>query len=86
MPLSRAQEVRRRKVLAVLAHDGGRYAVAVEDAGTDPIILAPATSDGTGEVLIPRDRYDPFAVVELVAEWTREEVAPEPGVRRDEEA
>jgi hypothetical protein len=33
----------------VLARDGGRYAVAVEDADTDPIIRALATPDGTCE-------------------------------------
>jgi hypothetical protein len=36
--LSPAAEARRRKVLAMLARDGGQYAVAVDDAGTDPII------------------------------------------------
>jgi hypothetical protein len=71
--LSPAAEARRRKVLAMLARDGGQYAVAVDDAGTDPIILSLATPDGTCEVLIPKDRYDPFAIVARVAGWNREE-------------
>jgi hypothetical protein len=67
--LAPASEVRRQKVLAMLARDGSRYAVAVDDAGTDPIIMALATPDGTCEVLIPKDRYDPFAVLAMVEAW-----------------
>jgi TubC N-terminal docking domain len=78
-PLSPASEVRRQKVLAMLARDGGRYAVYVEDPNTDPVVMALATPDGTCDVLIPKDRYDPFAVLEVVKEWEREDLeAPPP--------
>jgi hypothetical protein len=39
--------------------------------------MALTTPDGTCEVLIPRDRYDPFEVLAIVNEWERED--PEPG-------
>jgi hypothetical protein len=67
-PLSHASEGRRQKVLA-LARDGKRYAVYVEDPNTDPVAMALATPDGTYELQIPRDRYDPFAVLAIVQEW-----------------
>ena len=60
---------RRRKVLAMLARDGVRYAVLVQDHNTDPVIMTVATPDGTREVFIPRDDYDPFAIVEKVHRW-----------------
>jgi hypothetical protein len=69
-PLSRAAEARRRKVLALLARDGGQYAVLVEDPNPDPIILSLATPDGTCEVLIPKDRYDPFKVMDTLKGWS----------------
>lgn len=68
-PLSRASRARRRKVLAMLARDGVQYAVLVEDADTDPVVMAVATPEGTREVLIPRDRYDPFEVLAKVGRW-----------------
>jgi hypothetical protein len=67
-----AAEARCRKVLAILARDGTRYAVYVEDPNTDPVIMALATPDGTCEVQIPKDRYDPFAVLAMVEGWERE--------------
>ena len=42
-PLSDAAESRRQKVLAMLARDGTRYAVLVEDPNTDPVVMAMAT-------------------------------------------
>ncbi|MGH8562684.1 MAG: hypothetical protein ACREXW_00830 [Gammaproteobacteria bacterium] len=74
-PLSPAAESRRQRVLALLARNGGQYAVLVEDPNTDPVIMALATPDATCELLIPKDRYDPFAIVEMVDGWNRE---PEP--------
>ena len=71
-PLSPSSEGRRQKVLAMLARDGGQYAILVEDPNTDPVVMALATPDGTCEVLIPRDRYDPFEVLAVVDEWERE--------------
>ena len=52
MTLSRDQEVCRQKILAILARDGGRYAVA-EDHNTDPVFMALATPKLTCEVQIP---------------------------------
>jgi hypothetical protein len=68
-PLSPAAEARRRKVVAILTRDEGQYAALVEDPNTDPVIMALATPDGTCEVLIPKDRYDPFAVLAVVEAW-----------------
>jgi hypothetical protein len=70
-PLSPASEARRQKVLALLARDGTRYAALVEDPNTDPVVMALATPAGTCDVLIPKDRYDPFAVLTMVEEWER---------------
>jgi hypothetical protein len=67
-----AAEARRQKVLALLARDGTRHAVHVEDPNTDPVILTLATPAGTSEVLIPKDRYDPFAIAAMVGGWKRE--------------
>ena len=39
-PLSPAAEARRRKVLTMLARDGKRYAVYVDDPNTDPVVMA----------------------------------------------
>jgi hypothetical protein len=65
----RPAEARRRKVLAMLARDGMRYAVLVEDPTTDPVAMHVATPHGTREVLIPRDQYDPFEVLTKVHRW-----------------
>jgi hypothetical protein len=63
-------EARRRKVLAMLARDGVQYAILVEDANTDPaVLMTVGTPDGTREVLIPRDQYDPFEVLAKVNRW-----------------
>lgn len=67
-PLAPAAEARRRKVLA-MARDGRQYAIHVEDPNTDPVIMALATPAGTCEVLIPRDRYDPFALLATMEGW-----------------
>jgi hypothetical protein len=72
-PLPPAAEARRQKVLAIQARDGTHYAVLVEDPNTDPVIAALATPDGTCELLIPKDRYDPFAIAATVAAWNQEE-------------
>jgi hypothetical protein len=66
-PLAPVQELRRQRVLA--ARDGARYAMLVEDPNTDPVVMALATPDGTCEVLIPKDRYDPFAVLAMMEAW-----------------
>jgi hypothetical protein len=70
-PLSPAQEARRQKVLALLDRDGGKYAIHVEDPSTDPVIAALATPHGSGEVRIPKDRYDAFEVLAMADGWNR---------------
>ena len=47
-----------RRALSVL--------VSIHDPHTDPVVAAVATPDGTCEVLIPKDRYDPFAVLAMM--------------------
>jgi hypothetical protein len=54
------------------------YAVLVEDPNTDPVGMALSTPDGTCDVLIPKDRYDPFAVLAIVKEREREAAEPPP--------
>jgi hypothetical protein len=76
MPLSRAQEVRRQKVLAMLSRDGGQYAILVEDPNTDPVVMALATSDGTCELRIGKGRYDAFAIAAMVVRWNPEHHVP----------
>ena len=71
----------RRKVLAMLGRDGVRYAILVEDADTDPVVMTVGTPGGTREVRIPRSEYDPFAVLTKVHRWdtgTREGAKPDP--------
>jgi hypothetical protein len=60
----------RPKVLAMLeSRPVNQYAFIVEDAASDPVIVAVAIRGvGTCELLIPRDRYDPFKVMELIKE------------------
>jgi len=65
-PLYPASESRRQKVLAILNRDGGHYATLVEDPNTDPVVMAVATLDGTCDLQIPGDRYDPFAILAMV--------------------
>jgi hypothetical protein len=77
-PLCPASASRRQKALALLARDGGQYAVPVEDPNTDPVVMALATPDGTCDVLIPKDRHEPFAVLVIVKEWEREAAEPDP--------
>ncbi|MGH8586207.1 MAG: hypothetical protein ACREWE_08525 [Gammaproteobacteria bacterium] len=70
-PLSPAAESRRQRVLALLARNGGQYAVLIEDPNTDPVVMALATPDGTCELLVPRDRCDAFAILAMVDGWNR---------------
>ena len=67
-PSSKDTEGRRQRALAMLAGTRGRYAV-VTDTETEPeaVILALAIRDiGTCELRIPRARFDPFLLLELV--------------------
>jgi hypothetical protein len=42
------------------------------------VIAALATPDGTCELRIPKDRYDPLAALAIVKEWEREDPEPDP--------
>lgn len=63
-----AAEARRQRVLAMLAERPGiRYAVVVDNPDTDPVILALAIQGvGTCELRIPRAKYDPFLLLDLI--------------------
>jgi hypothetical protein len=64
-----AAEARRQRVLAMLAErPGARYAVVTHDPGApEPVILTLAIRGvATCEMLIPRDRYDPFLLLDLI--------------------
>ena len=64
-----AAEARRQRVLAMLAaNPGARYALVTDTEG-DPeaVILALAIRGrATCELRIPRDRYDPFLLLDLL--------------------
>lgn len=64
-----AASARRQKVLAMLEErPGSKYAV-VTDTDNDPeaVILALAIRDmGTVELRIPREKYDPFLLLDLI--------------------
>lgn len=61
------QERRQRAVAKLAANPGLRIAVVCDGEG-DPVPVAVAIRDkGTCEVLIPRARFDPLALLELVA-------------------
>jgi hypothetical protein len=61
-------EARRQRVLAVLAERPGlRYAVAVDNPDTDPVILALAIRDkGTCELRIPAAKFDAFVLIDRI--------------------
>lgn len=70
-PALGATYTRRRKassVVRALEHDPAlRFAVEVANGDSDPVVLAVAIRDaGTCELLIPKDRYDPFAIIALI--------------------
>lgn len=64
-------EGRRQRVLAILGHEGGQYAVAVDTPWrrADAVILVLATPAGTCELHLPRDRFDLPAVMKMVDGW-----------------
>lgn len=69
-----AMEARRRRVLAMLAERPGiRYAVVVDNPDTDPVIVAlgirgamPDGSTVTCELRVPRAKFDPFLLLDLI--------------------
>ncbi len=68
-----AQEKRRQQVLSMLAQEPGLQIALVDDHESEPdaVILALALrGKGTCELRIRRDRYDAFAVLELLEQLT----------------
>ena len=62
-----AVEVRRQRVLTMLADNPELRLAVVCDGDGDPVPVAIAIRDkGSVEVLIPAARFDPFALLELV--------------------
>ena len=63
-----AAEARRQSVLAMLAERPSiRYAVVVDDPDTDPVIVALGIrGQATCELAIPRAKFDPFLLLELI--------------------
>lgn len=63
-----AAEIRRRRVLAKLAANPTLRIAVVCDGEGDPVPVAVAIRDkGTCEVLIPAERFDGLALLELAA-------------------
>ena len=63
-----AMEARRQRVLAMLAERPGiNYAVLVDNPDSDPVILALAIRGrATCELQIPRAKYDPWLLLDLI--------------------
>ena len=60
-------EARRRRVLTMLADNPALRLAVVCDGDGDPVPVAIAIRDkGSVEALIPKSRFDPFALLELV--------------------
>jgi hypothetical protein len=69
-PLSRGQELRRQRVLAKLKAEPDKQRVAIFDPDSDRefVICTLAIREvGTCELRIPRDRYDPWLVLDAMA-------------------
>jgi hypothetical protein len=67
--LDSATEARRQRVLAMLAERPGiRYAVLTDtEADPEAVILVLAIRGvATSELRIPREKYDPFLLLELI--------------------
>ena len=68
-PADRGIELRRQRVLAKLAAEPNRQRVAVFDPDANPsavICTIGIRGVGTCELRIPRDRYDPWLVLEAM--------------------
>ncbi len=78
---SRGQGVRRQQVLSMLAQEPGLQIALVDDHESEPdaVILAFAIrGKGTCELRIRRDRYDAFAVLELLEQQATGRVSRTP--------
>jgi hypothetical protein len=68
-PLDRGRELRRQRVLAKLKAEPDKQRVAIfdPDADRDFVICTLAIREvGTCELRIPRDRYDPWAILDAM--------------------
>jgi hypothetical protein len=68
-PLSRGQELRRQRVLAKLKAEPDKQRVAIFDPDSDRefvICTLAIRAVGTCELRIPRDRYDPWAILDAM--------------------
>lgn len=63
-----AMEARSLRVLAMLAERPGiKYAVVVDNPNADPVIVALGIrGQATCELRIPREKYDPFLLLDLI--------------------
>jgi hypothetical protein len=68
-------ERRRAEVLTMLRNTPGiRYAIEVLDANTDPVIVSIGIRNvATFEMRIPQEKYDAFALLELLDRHTANE-------------
>lgn len=65
-----AAEVRRQRVLAILASNPALRLAVVCDAEGDPVPVAVAIrGKGTCEVLIPAPKFEPLALLDLVSRY-----------------
>ena len=65
--LDRQREARRQKVIAMLeAHPEIRRAILTEINGENVIVTIALRHVATFEMLIPKARYDPWALLELI--------------------
>lgn len=70
-------EDRRHRVLAMLdAQPGIRYAIEVADPDADPVIVTVGIRGAAAfDMKIPRHSFDPFLLIELLAQHTTPEIA-----------
>jgi hypothetical protein len=69
-PVERGQDLRRQKVLRKLAAEPDKQRVAIFDPNCAPdavICTVAIRGVGTFEMQIPKDRYDPFLVLDVLS-------------------
>lgn len=76
------REARRQKAIAMLG-DGRKYAVLVEDADTDPVLVTVAIRGLTSfEMEIPHHSYDGLMLLELIEAHSIAEQSPPSEVKQ----
>jgi hypothetical protein len=68
-PLERGQEIRRQRALEKLAESPDRTRTAIFDIDADPsVVICTVAIRGVGtcELQIPRERYDPWAILDAL--------------------